>query len=258
MISSENAALNHSPDNADFTIEQYRKLLQLAQANYKFCSYKNIPFTERFILWRHDCDFSLNRAFKLAKIESEEGVISTYFINPHCQFYNLFEKEQAKLVEQILELGHSLGLHFDAGFYKTSSEAELEEQITNETTLIERFFGSKLYPFSFHNPNEALLAYEEDSYGGLLNCYSKKFKKEIPYCSDSNGYWRFKRLREILEKAEDFCLQVLTHPGWWQDHAMFPMERIQRCITGRSEAIRKQYVQQLTAMNRKNIADDED
>ena len=190
MIKSDNHPLNEEAFIEDFTTDQYRKLLRLAQVNYQFVSCENIPFGERFILWRHDCDYSLNRAFKLAEIEAQEGVRSTYFINPHCEFYNILEIGQAKLVEQILEMGHSLGLHFDAGFYKTSSEAELEEQITSEATLMERFFGSKLFAFSFHNPHEALLAYEEDSYGGLLNCYSRKFKEEIPYCSDSNGYWR--------------------------------------------------------------------
>ena len=246
MIKSDNHPLNEEAFIEDFTTDQFRKLLQLAQVNYQFVSYENIPFGERFILWRHDCDYSLNRAFKLAEIEAQEGVCSTYFINPHCEFYNLLEAGQAKLVEQILGLGHAIGLHFDAGFQRTTNEAELEEQIAIEISLA----------FSFHNPNEALLAYEEDSYGGSLNCYSRKFKDEIPYCSDSNGYWRFRRLREVLETGVNFCLQVLTHPAWWQDKPMLPMERIDRCIKGRSEAVRRQYVQQLRTMGRKNIGND--
>ena len=204
MIKSDNQPLNEEAFIEDFTVEHYGELLRLAQVNYQFVSYENIPFGERFILWRHDCDFSLNRAFKLAEIEAQEGVCSTYFINPHCEFYNLLEAGQAKLVEQILGLGHAIGLHFDAGFYGTRNRAELEEQIAYEATLMERFFGSKLFAFSFHNPNEKLLEYEEDSYGGLINCYSRKFKQEISFCSDSNGYWRFRRICEVLEKAEDF------------------------------------------------------
>ena len=256
MIKYDNKPLNDEAFIEDFTTEQYREILQLARLKYKFVSYENIPFGERFILWRHDCDYSLNRAFKLAEIEKEEGVASTYFINPHCEFYNLLEATQAKLVEHILGLGHSLGLHFDADFHKTGSEAELEEQITSEAALLEQFFGSKVFAFSFHNPNECLLAYEGETYGGLLNCYSKKFQNKIPYCSDSNGYWRFRRLREVLEAADDHCLQILTHPGWWQDRPMLPMERIDRCIQGRSKAIRNQYVQKLQEMGRKNIGHD--
>jgi hypothetical protein len=253
MIKFDNHHTNEEAFIQDFTTKHYRELLKLARLKYKLVSYENISFAERFILWRHDCDFSLNRAFKIAEIEMQEGVTSTYFVNPHSEFYNLLEARQAKLVEQILGMGHSLGLHFDAGFYKTRSKEELEEQISSEVALVEGFFGGKLFAFSFHNPNEALLAYEEDSYGGLLNCYSRKFKEEIPYCSDSNGYWRFRRLREVLETGEDFCLQVLTHPGWWQEQPMLPMERVDRCIRGRSSAIQNQYVRLLQAMGRENI-----
>ena len=258
-LAVNNSDNQHSSEEAfieDFTTENYRKLLQLASLKYKIVSYENILFEEQFVLWRHDCDFSLNRSLKLAEIEAQEGVRCTYFINPHCEFYNLLEASQAKLVEQILGLGHAIGLHFDAGFHGTTNEAELEESIAFEALLFERYFGANPVAFSFHNPNEALLAYEEDSYGGLLNCYSRKFKDEIPYCSDSNGYWRFRRLREVLETGENFCLQVLTHPTWWQDKPMLPMERIDRCIKGRSEAVRRQYVQQLQNMGRKNIGND--
>ena len=81
---------------------------------------------------------------------------STYFINLHCEFYNPLEKEQAKLVEQVLGLEHALGLHFDAGFHGINSVAELEEQIAFEASMLERYFGEKPVAFSFHNPNEKL------------------------------------------------------------------------------------------------------
>ena len=49
--------------------------------------------------------------------------------------------------------------------------------------------------FSFHNPQKTDYNYENFLYEGLVNCYSKKFKDDLPYCSDSNGYWRFRRLK---------------------------------------------------------------
>ena len=241
MINSNNKPLNNEAIIEDFTTEHYCELVRLAQLNYQFVSYENPPFGERFVLWRHDCDYSLNAAFKLAEIEAQEGVSSTFFINPHCEFYNIFEKEQTKLLERILELDHSLGLHFDAGYYETNSEAELEDQIANEKLLVERLVGSKLFSFSFHNPSQKLLSYEKDSYGGLMNCYSKRLKKEVAYCSDSNGYWRFKRLHDALLEASDSCLQVLTHPGWWQEKPMPPRQRIFHSVYGRASAVMKHY-----------------
>jgi hypothetical protein len=67
---------------------------------------------------RHDVDFSVHRSYALAKIEAEEGVHSTYFLWPHCKYYNLFEEEIVEIVDKIIELGHDIGLHFDYDFYK--------------------------------------------------------------------------------------------------------------------------------------------
>ena len=237
----------------DFTEKHYRDLLLLALKKYHFASYENIPFGERFVLWRHDCDFSLNRALKLAQIEAEEGVAATYFIHPHSEFYNPFEKGQSKIIHEILELGHTIGLHFDAQYHELENDETLGKIIRFEASILRYYFGREPHAFSFHNPNDTSLSFEEEKYGGLVNCYSRRIKKEIPYCSDSNGYWRYRRLYEVLSAGEDNCLQVLTHPAWWQEMPMLPMERIARCISGRSEEIEKNYTENLSKMGRKNI-----
>ena len=53
---------------ADFTISEYVDLLRIAKLNYKFIDYESIDLSTNFILWRHDCDFSLNRAFALLRL----------------------------------------------------------------------------------------------------------------------------------------------------------------------------------------------
>ena len=45
---------------------------------------------ERQIIWRHDIDMSVHRAYSLAKLERGLGVKSTFFILPHSEFYNFF------------------------------------------------------------------------------------------------------------------------------------------------------------------------
>ncbi|MBT5716894.1 MAG: hypothetical protein HOI70_08280, partial [Opitutae bacterium] len=56
------------------------------------------------------------------------------------------------------------------------------------------------------------------------------------YVSDSNGYWRYRRLWDVLQKSQDSCLQVLTHPVWWQEKPMPPRQRIFRSVYGRAKA----------------------
>lgn len=241
MISIKNKVLNEKTDDQNFTIEHYRELLRLAINQYEFASYNAIPWGNRFILWRHDMDYSLNRGLALARIEQEEGIKATYFINPHSEFYNISEAGQHKIILDILALGHDIGLHFDAAFYCVNNEEDLNRLVAEEAAHLYWLFGVKPVAFSFHNPVAENLACEADEYGGLINCYSKRFKTEVPYCSDSNGYWRFKRLYDVLSEAKEHCLQVLTHPGWWQENAMPPRQRIFRAIFGRASATMQFY-----------------
>lgn len=240
--------------SSDFTGENYRQLIDLARQSYEAASYRCIPWGRRFILWRHDCDYSLNRSLALARIEAEFQMRATYFVNPHSEFYNLLERGQRDCIRKIAELGHDIALHFDTGFYNTLSEADLHEQVGAEADLLEGSLGFRPTAFSFHNPTAFHFSCEADSYGGLLNCYSKRFKTDVPYCSDSNGYWRFRRLRDVLTEASDPCLQVLTHPGWWQEKPMPPRQRIFRSVYGRAAARLRAYDEDLELHGRTNHA----
>jgi hypothetical protein len=236
MIAINSQARAIINDDADFTILHYRDLLRIARDKWPFTTYQSVPFGSRFLLWRHDCDYSLNRALALARVEHEEGVKATYCVNPHSEFYNLLERGQLDILHEIRALGHDVALHFDSMFYATHDEAELVNQLESEASLLEKALGIRPAVFSFHNPSAFHLSCEEDSYAGMLNCYSRRFKKEVAYCSDSNGYWRFQRLHDVLIRADETSLQVLTHPGWWQDEPMTPREKVFRSVYGRAEA----------------------
>ena len=243
------------PDcHADFSERHYRELLQIARQSYAFVTYREIPRGQRFILWRHDCDLSLERALALATVEREESIQSTFFLNPHCGFYNLLAAEQSRIVAGILEMGHDIGLHFDAAFYPIDGESKLEDLVGQEAQFLQRIFGVAPAAFSFHNPSAFDLTCEADIYGGLINCYSKRFKTEVAYCSDSNGYWRFRRLFDVLSVAKDSSLQVLTHPEWWQEKPMPPRQRIFRSVYGRANATLQRYDKDLAAHGRENLA----
>ena len=252
VISNLNAPLNDQSVASDFTTENYHRFLLIAKRNYNFVTYGDIPWGQKFILWRHDCDYSLERSYALARIEADAGVRSTYFLNPHSEFYNIFEKTQYRQVMEILDMGHDIGLHFDADFYDIADETILDDKIESEISVLKGLYGVKPEAFSFHNPGAAQLACEADRYGGAINCYSSRFKNEVFYCSDSNGYWRFSNLQDVLEGATAPCLQVLTHPGWWQEKEMPPRKRVFRCVYGRAAATLHGYDAQLERHNRRN------
>lgn len=240
----------------DFTLTEYQALLVLAKSQYRFIRYDELEShqdkTHR-LLWRHDCDLSLHRALRMAQLEHDLNITATYFLNPHCEFYNVLERSQSQLIEKIQNLGHVIGLHFDASYYALTSEQQLDELVLQEATWLQQWFGTKINVFSFHNPSPFTLTCEKNSYGGLINCYSHFFKTQVGYCSDSNGYWRFRRLRDVLEQAEDTNLQVLTHPGWWQDAPMPPRDRVLRATQGRATAVMNEYDNFLQKQGRLNV-----
>ncbi len=135
IIDHRNNSGQYSSQDEDFTEEHYLSLLLLAKRNYVFVRYKEIPWGSNFILWRHDCDLSINRAFSLARIEHENEVVATYFVNPHSDFYNIYEKTQSELLQNIIGLGHDIGLHLDAAFYGGIKDSETLEKKSDQKSF---------------------------------------------------------------------------------------------------------------------------
>lgn len=236
----------------DFSFARYRRLMEIAKQQFEICNYETFQFRKSFLLVRHDVDFSLNIALEIAKIEAELGIKSTFFLNPHSDFYNLLEQSQSEIVKQIMALGHDLGLHFDAPYHEISSELMLENAIKKDVQLLEIFFETTIKAFSFHNPNSFELSCEQDRYAGLVNCYSARFKNEVGYCSDSNGIWRHENMLEVLLEGGYKCLQILTHPNWWRAAGSSPREKIVRAILGRARRVLRDYDKALAAVGRVN------
>jgi hypothetical protein len=189
----------------------------------------------------------------MARLEADEQTKATYFLLLHSEFYNALEKEVTHCFRQIASLGHDLGLHFDASYYDLAEENDIEVPLQRERFLLEEICGCTIHTFSFHIPTPYSLRCVKSTYAGLLNVNAEYFRKDVGYCSDSNGYWRFRRLEEVLSEGKDDCLQVLTHPEMWQDTVMSPRERVLRCISGRAEKTRRWYDNILAVNGRQNI-----
>lgn len=246
--------MDHSQSFGDFTESSYLNLLKIAKKNYVFSRFMN-PIQEKHVLWRHDVDFSMHRALKLAKLENEVGVTSTYFLYPHSTFYNFLSRNILDLVLQIIELGHDIGLHFDPIFYQKNEKSSLKRTIQREYKLIRDFTGVAPVAISFHLYGNLIKPMpEEDILVGMVNAYGPTIRKEYGYVSDSNGVWRFRRLQNVLEEAKENKLQVLTHPEWWTPEVLPPRARIQRCIDGYATFIGKDYDDLVNGAGRPNIS----
>jgi hypothetical protein len=240
----------------DFTESGYRSILCEAKRHYRFELF-GTDCEEPHALWRHDVDFSVHRAARLAEIEVEEEVTATYFFSLHSTFYNLLERGVADLARGIVgRNAHRLGLHFDSGFYDSiTSVDEHADMIAREAALVGEVLEAPVDAVSFHNPGFVHddLAFDADVIAGLVNTYGRSLRERYAYVSDSNGYWRLRRLREVVAVGAEQRLHVLTHPEWWQAEPMAPRDRVVRCVEGRAAFTLGDYDEQLQRGERLNV-----
>ncbi|MEO8542834.1 MAG: hypothetical protein ABI434_04585 [Burkholderiaceae bacterium] len=214
----------------NFTEASYRSLLERTAREYQFVAFDSSVSDPRIVL-RHDLDTSLHRALALAKIEAELGISATYFLFPRSLYYNLLHPTSMQLVNQIVGLGHSLGLHFDVSMpYEQSEFSALLDQ---EKRLLEQEFRRDIEAVSFHLAGnfESRLP-KQSIVSGMVNAYSTQMREQFKYVSDSNGVWRFDRWEDVIDPNQFPRLHILIHPEWWTPEAMTPRQRLQRAIDG--------------------------
>lgn len=250
-------------DFKDFTVDNYKKIIKLCKEyGYEFISYENeiMKRDKKQVLLRHDVDYSMRRAIKLAEVEEKEGVRATYFIFSHSEGYNLYEAMTKEMVHQIINFGHDIGLHVDYGIYeKCVKENEpIEKAICREIDDIQNTFGCKVTSISFHQPENFRggIRLSNIEIAGIANAYSSYIFENYKYCSDSNGYWRFDRLEDVINSQKYDKMQVLLHPIWWTKKACSPAEKVWSYYIEEAEIKYQMYCEDIKRCGRINIGED--
>jgi hypothetical protein len=218
----------------DFTLDSFRALLRRAKETHPPATYADYLTRPRCAVWRHDIDVSVHRALAMARVESEEGVRAHYFVALRLPFYNVLERDIARRIAAIAEAGHAVGLHFDASDPDVPDAAALERRLAEDAALFRTAFGFAPRSFSFHIPARAGDVFTADAYAGMLNVYSRRLREGLTYCSDSNGYWRHRRLHDLFAPGGPDRIHALLHPEYYPERVMSPKERIWGCFDGRA------------------------
>jgi len=239
----------------DFSISAYRELVGYAVNNFEWASYLGSP-PNNAIIWRHDCDFSLSKASEIAAIDHEEGMRSNFFINLHATTYNARSKSGQLIVRSFLDYGHTVGIHLDVAYYGDIwTEDRLAEVLIAEQVQFESHFGLSPKAFSFHNPTNFEMNFLSQTYAGIVNCYSKEFRTDYRYASDSNGYWRHQPISDVMRANSQIPLQVLTHPAWWSIRPFEARERLVQALAHTMFFELSAYDRNLVIYGRENRSD---
>ena len=214
-----------------FTHTGYRNLLsRLLAAGYRPAAFADAErlLTEdvRFVLLRHDIDFALAPALAMARIEAEMGIASAWFVLVRTEHYNLFSAESSRIVEEILGMGHRLGLHFDCAAYPGATVPELNTACVKEAGLLEDWFGVDVPVVSFHRPAQFLIGSDDGLTAPRLHTYMPLFSGPIHYLADSRGLWRYGEPLDSPAFMAGKPLHLLVHPIWWREAETTPAQTL--------------------------------
>lgn len=198
----------------DFSWSAYRALIQaFLDRGYAVKLFGELDPNESHLVLRHDIDFSLRAAVDIARIEADMGVRSHYYVLLQTEFYNLCSPQDWDRVLEIADLGHDVGLHFDASRYDADLET-LEEAVARECNVLAAITGQEVETVSFHRPAQSLLGLDRPL-AGRLHAYQPRFFFDIAYVADSRGLFRYGHPLDHIAFAEAKAMQLLTHPIWW-------------------------------------------
>lgn len=209
----------------NFSLEHYFETLKIAKSQgylLQTVSESRLLTKHARIILRHDVDFIPEYALKMAKAEHENDIHSTYYILLRDDYYNPLSKRNIKIIQEINDMGHEIGLHYDSRFATTNSKLE------HELTILSDLIGRRIESIAAHTPNEIKRLtgknYLEDEINlEKLNVIESK-SVDAKYISDSGRQWREGCMCQHIGKHKNEHdglrdLQILTHPFWWADNS---------------------------------------
>lgn len=198
---------------AYFTPESYRGILSRAlDLGYRLTPFRDFGEAgdgRPVVLLRHDLDHDLRSALTIGELEAGLGVGSTFFVQTACEFYNLLAPESRRIVRRLADLGHEIGLHYEARRYVGP---EGERNLVADLRLLEDLAGHPIVSAAQHIPID----------DGVVNlkphvrheAYEPRFMTApMTYISDSLMAWRQATPHDLLDQRASF--QLLTHPETW-------------------------------------------
>lgn len=206
-----------------FSFEDYKEIVRIIKASGNYAeNYEQALTRDKFILMRHDVEYSVKRAYDLAKIETSLDFTSNFFFQWTNNSYNILSRRNLDMVKDMHERGQKIGLHFALN---GMTDMELiRKQIVKEMQMLSEMLGFEITQFSVHRPSPDVLR-ENIKIPGLINAYQDEFftfheritdtsELHVKYMSDANHIWRYGYPDKENITGND-KVQILTHPFAW-------------------------------------------
>ncbi len=217
----------------EFTLLKYRKLLeQIPKGNYTVRG--SLIDKNQYGIIRHDVDRPPHNVIKIAEIEKELGIQSTYY------FRFLKKHFVSDIILKVKLLGHEIGYHYEV-LDKAHGNVDKALEIFNKEWMSFKQWNSETAcahgnPLTKNNNLDIWKFYSFEEFGIIGEAYlSIDFNKYI-YFSDVGRRWnsplvdenkkkiKFKTVNQLanfLINNRQKNIYILTHPSRWNDNYLW-------------------------------------
>lgn len=197
----------------DFTLDAYRALLEALAARWRVGPVM-LNAALGSLLLRHDVDFSPALALRMAEVEAELGLRSTYFVALHL-LYNPHAPQHAAAIRRMAALGHAIGLHYDGPLYDPApTPAARLALLAQHVAVLQDLAATQIGAIARHNPSVT----GDDPFATgtpYLNAYDPALFADAVYISDSCRAWRHGGLAACWAEPAPPRIYLLVHPEVW-------------------------------------------
>lgn len=192
-------------------------------SGYNFGKFNGNISNQKSLIIRHDIDIDLGAALEMAKLESEMGVKSTYFISMRSPFYNPFSASNANRIKHINALGHDVGTHIGTKLAYKNPFEDIKILQSNFPFLNEHIA-------TVHHPGSMDAIRDLQKHAAIKSTYAQILNNSVDYISDSTGKWRYGHPLESNTLHTGKSVILLTHPIWWVAAGDTPFEKITNAL----------------------------
>lgn len=228
--------------NIDFTFAKYKELCEtIVEYEYTtltfnhYFSLKSIP--EKFVILRHDIDRRPERALKMAKVEKDLRITSTYYFRMKEE---VFKQE---MIKEIANMGHEIGYHYEVLDKANGNIKKAIEIFEEELKELRRICDVKTIcmhgnPLSKWVNKDIWGKYNFKDFGIIGEPYLSMDYTKILYLTDTGRKWnsrfsvkdvvdansqRNEKMKStddvirMINKGDTEQMCILAHPERWND-----------------------------------------
>ena len=200
----------------DFSFNIYKKLLKAIKSReYSFSTFEEFvkaPEKKHNVVLRHDVDRKPLRALKMAQIEHEFGVKSTYFFRIVKEVWN------PNIISEVVSLGHEASYHYEDLTIKKGNHQEAIKHFEFWLKRIREFYPSKTIcmhgsPVSIWDNRSLWDHYNYKDYGIIAEPYFDVDYNDLFYITDTGRSWNNRNIsvRDHVETRYSIPVNSTQH-----------------------------------------------